>query len=147
MIGCIRTAFVSIGSGFFLAIIQDFLGTTFLNEFLRGNLISLLIALLAINSATLGVVLTKIRELADKHNGIESFNATRNEMIISIREQISLIIIGTILLMVEKSTLITSVPHCGLILRVLLAAVFIYSMIVLYDTAKSVFSILDFKNS
>jgi hypothetical protein len=143
MIGCIRTALISIGSGFLLCSLQDFLKTSYLSDFLKNNLISLLIALLAINSATLSVVLTKIRELVDKHGGLESFRKTRNEMIISLREQITLIILGTILLMSEKSIYLTQL-HCDLFLHVAICAIFIYSMIVLYDTAKSVFAILDF---
>ncbi|MCX6960474.1 MAG: hypothetical protein NTW91_09415 [Verrucomicrobia bacterium] len=142
--GCVKTAFISVGVGFVLSIFQDLVATSYLSDFLRSNLISLLIALLAINSATLGVVLTKIRDLADKHGGIEYFRNTKAEMIISLHEQISLIVIGTLLLMIEKSSFILGLSYSGLVLRVLLSAVFIYSMIVLYDTAKSVFCILDF---
>ncbi|MFZ0435484.1 MAG: hypothetical protein WAL87_05885 [Chthoniobacterales bacterium] len=124
--------------------LQEFLATSFLSDFLRLNLISLLIALLAINSATLGVVLTKIRELVDRHGGIENFQSTRDEMMISIREQISLIAVGTLLLMIEKSDFILKTPQFSSALKVLLSAVFIYSLSVLYDTAKSIFRILDF---
>lgn len=144
MNGCIKTAFISLGAGFFLSSLQDLLATTFLSDFLRSNLISLLIALLAINSATLGVVLTKIRELVDKHGGIENFRKTRDEMILSIREQISLIAIGTLLLMIDKSAFILKTPQLNSVLKVSLSAIFIYSVIVLYDTAKCIFCILDF---
>lgn len=54
--------FLSIGVGYLFTQLQIFLETKFLIDFLQNNLITLLVALIAINSATLSIVLTKIRE-------------------------------------------------------------------------------------
>jgi hypothetical protein len=58
---------------------------------LKSNITNLQVALLAVNAATLGIVLTKIRELIDKIGKSEAFEATRKEMMMSIKEQVALI--------------------------------------------------------
>jgi hypothetical protein len=57
---------------------------------LKSNITNLQVALLAVNAATLGIVLTKIRELIDKIGKSEAFEATRKEMMMSIKEQVAL---------------------------------------------------------
>ena len=61
----LKTSIMSIGVGFLAQVLQSSLTTSYLNVFLSENLITILIALLAINSATLGIVLTKIRDLVE----------------------------------------------------------------------------------
>ena len=77
---------LSIVVGYLLTQLQLFLGSCYLINFLKQNLITLLVALIAINSATLSILLTKIRELLDKTGQISSFDNTKKQMIISIRE-------------------------------------------------------------
>ena len=104
ILGVIKTSFISLGAGFLAQFIQSWVGSCYLDTFLKNNLINLLVALLAINSATMGIVLTKIRELADKHNTSAGvFNSTKREMLISIKEQITLIIVGLVLLTIVES--------------------------------------------
>jgi hypothetical protein len=122
------------------------LQTTFLSDFLRGNLVAILFGLLAINAATLSVVLTKIRELMDKAGKHDAFPKTKNEMLLSIQEQVALIVISLIALMVEKSPIISDKPNITLAIGILLPACLCYSLAVLYDTCKSVFVILEFPN-
>lgn len=136
---------VAIGIGYVCQLLQSFCQSQFLIVFLKANLITLLIALLAINSGTMGIVLTKIRELIDKAGaGSEAFQATKNEMLLSIKEQIALIVISVILLTIADSELAKQSKELTTIYPVLLFSIFSYSIINLYDTAKSVLIIIDY---
>lgn len=135
--------FFSIGLGFFLAQLQLLCDTKFLFEFLKSNLITLLVALIAINSATLSIVLTKIRELIDK-KGTGNFSPTKDQMILSIQEQIILILLAIVLFMIIDSTFIKNHQEYKILVEALLIGTFIYALRILYDTAKSVFVILDY---
>ena len=99
---------LSIGAGYLLTELQSFLGTTYLTNFLKQNLITLLVALIAINSATLSIVLTKVRELLDKSGQQGAFNSTKKQMILSVNEQVVLIVIAMLLLIVQDSDFIKS---------------------------------------
>lgn len=134
---------LSIGGGYLLSQLQILLGTTYLTAFLKQNLITLLVALIAINSATLSIVLTKIRELVDKNNTQGAFDRTKKQMILSINEQVVLIIISMILLIIQDSTFAKQSSEYGTLLNVLIIGCFMYSVHILHDTAKSVFVILD----
>ena len=136
--------FISIGIGYLFAQLQCFLGTNFLIKFLTDNLIILLVTLIAINSATLSIVLTKIRELNDVNANELNFNNTREQMILSINEQIALIAFGVIFLMFLDSTFINNNLEYVIFIHTLIIATFVYALRVLYDTAKSVFIILDY---
>jgi hypothetical protein len=110
-------------------------------EFLRGNIVSLQIGLLAINTATLGVVLTKLRDLVDKGASLSNFSSTRTAMLLSIKEQVALIASAIVILSLEDARELPLMVPEGL-LRVLLITCFVYSLQILYDTAKSVFIVL-----
>lgn len=139
------TSLSCLGAGLVAQFIQRALHTDFLNNLLQEDLIQLQIALLAINSATLGVVLTKIRDLIEK-NDIEKsvFQSARNEMLLSIREQVSLIVIAILVLVAWSSKNIFWSDDANLFFGSIICAVFIYSLSILYDTAKSVLEIIDF---
>lgn len=140
----ILNIFLSIGGGFLLTELQLLLNTSIFTDFLKNNLVMLLVALIAINSATLSIVLTKIRELMDKHMNA-NFSATKSQMILSINEQIILIFFSIILIIVGEASSIKSNEHLKILVDVLICASFIYGIRILYDTAKSVFVILDYK--
>lgn len=115
----------------------------FIFSFLKSNITNLQVALLAVNTATLGIVLTKIREIIDKTGQRAAFDSTRNEMLLSIKEQVSLIAISLVILTLEAAkSLPVTVP--AEVFQAALLASFIYSIFILYDTAKSVFVILDY---
>ena len=67
---------------------QSILESSFLLDFIKDNLVMLLIALLAINSTTLALVMTKIKDLIDKTNRKDSFQKTKKEMLFSLRQRI-----------------------------------------------------------
>ena len=140
----LKTFIMSIGIGFLAQVFQTALKTDYLNNFLSQNLITILIALLAINSATLGIVLTKIRDLVEKHGNAQCFNKTKQQMILSIKEQIVLIVFAVIFLTVVSSTIITAYTNLKMLFDSTVVAIFAYALIVLYDTAKGVLIIIDF---
>lgn len=140
----LRTSTMSIGVGFLAQVFQSSLATNYLNVFLSENLITILIALLAINSTTLGIVLTKIRDLVEKHGNAHCFNTTKQQMILSIREQVALIVFAIIFLTIVSSPLINSYGNLMIFFDSTVIALFTYAIFVLYDTAKGVLIIIDF---
>lgn len=141
----LTTVFFSIGVGLFCQLGQDWLGSNYFNDFLKNNLINILVALLAINTASMGIVLTKIRDLVDKHGNGEAFKSTRLQMLLSIKEQVGLILIAIILLTVSESyMLVDMLHHVDLLIKSLIAGIFVYAIKVLYDVATSVLIIIDF---
>lgn len=140
----LSTSFISIGIGFLAEIINNWLNSTYLHKFFESNLVTILVALLAVNAATMGIVLTKIRDLADKNGGFEVFKNTKLNMLLSIKEQIGLIILATIILSVRASPALQSIENISLLFNSIINGIFIYSLLVLYDTAKSVLIIVDF---
>lgn len=142
MKGVFQSVFISVG----LACISYFalkaIGSTYIFDFLRDNLINIQIGLLAINTATLGVVLTKLRDLVDSGIPLSAFSKTRKEMLMSIKEQVALVVTSLALLSIGEATSMPFVVPIDL-LQILLIACFAYSLLILYDTAKSVFVVLE----
>lgn len=140
--GIAKSFFIALGiaclAQFALATIQS----SYVAEFLRQNIVNIQIGLLAINTATLGIVLTKLRDLID--NGVDAsvFARTRNQMLLSIKEQVGLIVSALVILSVAgaKSLPFAVAPA---LLDALLLTCFVYSLMILYDTAKSVFVVLE----
>ena len=131
--------------GLIITLAASWLQSNFISDFLAENLITLLIALIAINTTTLSVVLTKIREISDRMGG--DFSKTAREMKLSIIEQVALVVLAVIVQLIGTSSLINS--HFQLISfvrDVILVAIFSYAIYILYDTADSVFVILQFEN-
>ncbi|MDO6611556.1 hypothetical protein Q4601_04900 [Shewanella sp. 1_MG-2023] len=140
----IKTALIALGIGFIAELINSWFGSEFLHKFLTQNLVTILIALLAINATTMGIVLTKVRDMIDSSGGVACFKNTREQMLLSIKEQIALIVIAVVLFSIKDSYRIYAIENATLLLNVLSISVFTYSLLVLYDTAKSVLIIIDF---
>lgn len=139
--------FISVGIAFLLNKLQKSLGSVYVLDFLIENLITILIALMAINGTTLGIVLTKVREITDRTGKKGAFVNSKREMLFAIYEQISLVAISLVLLSLYTSTWILDKVSQIEILEVLIIGCFVYSMIILYDTAKSVFVLIDFEDN
>nr|WP_312988463.1 hypothetical protein [Comamonas koreensis] len=141
--GVLRTIFMSLGVACILQLFLYQIQSDFIFAFLKSNITNIQIALLAMNTATLGIVLTKVREIIEKTGRIEDFESTRNEMLLSIKEQIVLVAASLFVVAVESArNFPINLP--SEVFQVALIASFIYSMVVLYDTAKSVFVVLDY---
>lgn len=139
----IESILKSVGAGVIVYFINRSLSSDFLSLFLRANLVTILFALMAINGATLGVILTKLRELVDRNPSMCDFSRTRSSMLLSVREQVALIPVSLLLLIAESSPLVT--PHQSVIMAIqmLLPACLAYALFVLYDTVSSVFVLLE----
>lgn len=140
----LKTTFLSLGIGFIVELINSWLATTFLPSFFEANLVTILVALLAVNAATMGIVLTKIRELIEKNGNSKLFEKTRSQMLLSVKEQIALIIFSAVILSAKTSPLIISISNMNLLLNSIVNGIFAYALFILYDTAKGVLIIIDF---
>lgn len=93
----------------------------------------------------MGIVLTKIRDLVDRHGNQEAFKNTRRQMLLSVKEQLCLIVLSIVLLTVSDSIHAIEIENLDLLIKTTVSAIFVYSMVVLYDTAISVLVIIDFQ--
>lgn len=121
--------------------IGNVLNSTFLFTYLQTNIISLLITLLAINTATSGLIASKIQDFVIQKPEID-FSPTIKEMKASLFEQIILIIISVISLIIQNSKKI-ELEFKDDICNIILITVFIYAIDILWDTGKAVFVIIE----
>ena len=141
--GVITTTLTSLGAACLVQFFLHQIQSDFIFCFLKTNITNLQVALLAVNTATLGIVLTKIRELIDKTGQRTAFESTQNEMLLSIKEQVALVVTSLFIIAIEADNEFPiDIPSD--FFQAALIASFIYSISVLYDTAKSVFVILDY---
>jgi uncharacterized membrane protein len=136
----IKWAAVSLILGYFLNRLCEAIQSDFLDKFLESNLILLLVAVLAINTATIGIILLRLGELSSEHQ--IKFPRIISAMKQSIWEQLALIVIGTICLIIHGSKLVQlkypDVPYCT---ETVIIAVAIYAIVALYDTAEAAFAL------
>jgi hypothetical protein len=145
IVDVVKTSLFALGAGFMCQLVQGWLVSQYFSEFLRANLINILIALLAVNSATMGIVLTKIRELIEKHGHGDAFQKTREHFLLSVKEQVVLICAAIALLTISQSKYIKDIPNIDMFFGSTIAAVFVYAMTILYDIAKGVLIVIDYK--
>lgn len=117
------------------------LESDFLFIYLKENIIGLLLTLLAINTATLGLIASKIQDIVQKHPQFD-FSTTIKEMKTSLVEQLVLIGISVLalLLMDSGKIILESKNDIG---NVILTTVLIYSINILWDTGKAVFIVIE----
>ncbi|HIF5657328.1 hypothetical protein [Vibrio parahaemolyticus] len=82
--------------------------------------------------------------MVDSKGGAGCFKRTRDQMLLSVKEQIALIVISVVLFSIKGSEHVKAIENAELLLNVLTIGAFTYSLLVLYDTAKSVLIIIDF---
>lgn len=121
--------------------IGNVLDSTFLFIYLQTNIIGLLITLLAINTATSGLIASKIQDFVVQKPEID-FSSTIKEMKSSLLEQIILIITSVICLIIQNSKKI-ELELKDDICNIILITVFIYAIDILWDTGKAVFVIIE----
>jgi hypothetical protein len=107
-------------------------------------LITIQVALMAINSTTVGIVLTKIRDLIEKSGKADAFKTTKKEMVFGMNEQIVLIVVTLLFFLIQSSTWLSANPGWKDLVDTLTMSCFFYAILILYDNSKSVFVILDF---
>lgn len=142
IVSVLKSLFISLGIGFATHILLVSINSHYILQFLMQNIVNIQIGLLAINTATLGIILTKLRDLVDKGVPAAEFQKAKTQMLLSIKEQVGTIVSALLILTAFDSPLVSTSLRDGL-LEVLLIACFAYSLLILYDTAKSVFVVLD----
>lgn len=113
----------------------------FLFDYLKSNIVTLLLTLLAVNTATSGLIVSKMQDLVSHIKGIH-FNNSIKQMKLSLLEQIVLIILSIVILIINKSEYI-QFSHKAFSLDVLIVTVFVYSIAILWDTGKAIFVVIE----
>lgn len=127
--------------GIIIAFLGNFLESDFLFIYLQNNIIGLLLTLLAINTATLGLIASKIQDIVVEYPEF-NFSSTIKEMKLSLLEQIILICTSVITLLLLDSNKINFL-YKNDIGNVILTTVLIYSVTILWDTGKAVFVVIE----
>lgn len=143
MFNVIKNICFSFVLGMILVWISSILKSSFLSAFLDSNLIMLLIALMAINTTTLSVIMSKLSEITE--NAGDKFPTTISEMKVSIYEQIGLISVGVFAQILCKSDfLVKSIPweDVKFLISCIPAAVLVYAITILWDTANAIFCLV-----
>lgn len=128
-----------------------YLNSEFLTNFVLKNLLTILIALLAINLTTLGIVFSKLEDIATRIeiNGGKrpSFKKVQKEAFLSIKEQLAMIVITIIISILYCSQYCEQYNILKHIATTILNTVLVWDLHVLYDTSSSVFTVLNAINS
>ena len=145
----LRTAFPTIASIILISLALDWitiaLDSSFLADFLERELITILIALMAINITTISVIIAKLQEMAQR--GVLDHSNVIDEMQFSIVEQVGLVILGVLLLIMRSSDLVTNLGDwVEATIRVGLITVLGYAIWSLYNTGRGIFSIAKIEN-
>lgn len=125
----------------FIVYISCLMQSVALFSYLKDNLLTILLAFLAINTATLGHLSAKIQDIIVEYKKLD-FTDTIREMKKSLLEQIILIILTVILIIVDNGENVQFKLKTELLYTFFLA-IFIYALHILWDTGKSVFIIVD----
>jgi len=119
--------------------------SSYLHSFLSNDLVTLLIALLAINTTTSSVVMTKLKEISDQKQDAD-FSGTTKQLKKSMLEQVAYVFAAIVLSIFAGSELIQGLTtYSFLIIEVLMTAIFVAALAALHDTGKAIFIILDFE--
>lgn len=130
--------------GLFAAIVSGWTGSQFLPKFIEANLITILIALAAINTTTLTVLLGKLRELSNNDPG--RFSQSVEEMRKSIVEQVAVINLAFWMQIVRGSEFFISAEFVRLLFDGTLAGILLWSIYNLHDTAIGIFVLWEFED-
>jgi hypothetical protein len=130
--------------GFALTIADLLLKATFLRQFLYSNLITILVALLAINITTISIIISKLNDL--RNRDAASFPATIKQLRSSIVEQVIQIAVAVVALVAGSSQVLSkAMPYWETATTTLLSAVLVASLLNLYDTGKAVFILYNYE--
>lgn len=109
--------------------------------YLSNNIVGLLLTLLAINTATSGLIASKMQDLVSTFPTF-NFQDSIKQMKISLLEQIVLIL-GSVIILIMQGSQVLKFPHKDFTLDVLLVTIMVYSIAILWDTGKAVFVVIE----
>jgi hypothetical protein len=110
-------------------------------QYLSDNIVGLLLTLLAINTATSGLIASKMQDLVSTFPTF-NFQDSIKQMKVSLLEQI-ILIIGSVIIIIMQGSPVLKFPHKDFTLDVLLVTIMVYSIAVLWDTGKAVFIVIE----
>lgn len=124
--------------------LSSWLKSDFLSSFLVDDLLTILITLLAINTATSGLLISNLRELSPETN--EYFQSTYDEIKFSLIEQLALIGFTVLFVILRESIVLQEALKYHLFIwDTLLTACFIFGLDILRDTGVAIFNLLKVK--
>jgi len=122
---------------FIIMIVSDSLGSSFLLQFLKKDLLAILIALFGLNVAILSILISKLSDSKKQYPNLELKEITQ-EMKLSLVEFIVLIGIALLCLILIGSEKLTF--QCKEItFSTFLLSTLIYSLVIIWDTGNSIF--------
>jgi len=143
----IKTVICSCLIGGVITTVSYRLGSNFLHKFLMEDLLTVLIALLAINSATLGFIFSELEKIAISIHEITGtrpkFLRTQQEAMLSIKEQMWMIGLTLCVSIVCSSSYCEEYCVLKYVSEGILTSILIFALYILYDTSQAVFTILD----
>ena len=147
MINFVRNFVFACVVGFVINWSCDQLSSDFLRQFLKGNLVTILVALTAINATTTSIVLTQLREMLDRQKaGSQQFDRTIRELRLSFIEQMFLVLIAIVGETAATSVkLATIFPQAIWLGQTIATGAFLYGLYVTFDTARAIFVLLEFR--
>ncbi|EAP87944.1 hypothetical protein [Croceibacter atlanticus] len=135
--------------GLIINLLSFFLANDYLVNYLLDNLITIQLTLLAINTATSGLVVSKMQDIK-KENPHLDLKPISKSLLDSLKEQIILIIVAIALLIIIDSQITEKLEYTKYFdfgLEVFLIGVFINSVQILWDTGKAIFVMIDMTNT
>jgi len=142
MIQVLKQVIVFITFGFVANGLTNYLESEFLNTFLNGNLVLVLIALLAINATTAGLILTRISDITQRRTEAE-FSKTCIELKRSTGEQLALVVLAILFQVLKSSpSVVAGLPHALYIFESCLVGIFVFALYILWDTACAIYVIV-----
>ena len=128
-----------------ITIASSLLESAFLLNYLKDNIVTILVAFLGVSVATISIVSTKLKEVIDKYNG--DFTTTVKSLRFSIKEQLFYISFAVILSVLFNSPVIMGLHgQSKEAMELLFVHIFIASLYNLYDTANAIFIIFEWES-
>jgi len=140
MLNILKWTGISLVAAYFVNRGCEWVQSDFLQKFLDDKLIEILVTLLAINTATMGIILLRLGELSDSRK--VKFPGIVSAMKISLLEQIALVIVAAICCILQNSEVLKcKMPSSKFVFSTVLIATAIYAIVALYDTAMAAFDL------
>ncbi len=125
-------------------LLQFYLKSDYLWKYLLANLLSIQVAVLAVNGATLGLTLARLRELSEQNPEFE-FENVLHDILFSFKEMIGLMAVALLVGMMSSSAIISIGFFKPYVLESILFAAFGYTIYLLYDFIHGLCVLLGFK--
>lgn len=136
-----KTSGISLLAAFAIVVVSKVLASDFVFKFLDAQLLLILPALLAISASTMGIVMTKLTDLAERYDDV-GVEAVVQSMRWSTVEQLAMIAVAAATLVLKYSDKVQGAFKIE-VANTVLVAVFIYALTALYDTTNAVYLMIE----